>query len=58
MEMIDRRVTALETELKHLATKADLKDMEMRLIKWMVGMMVGSIAAAASIALLLQRLIG
>ena len=32
--------------------------METRLIKWMVGLMVGSIAVASSIALLVQRIIG
>ena len=55
----------LRYELEHYATKADLADlkadlnaMETRLIKWMLGIMVGSIAVASTIALLIQRLIG
>ena len=59
----------LEGRSEHLATKVDLERafgslqsemhaMETRLIKWMLGMMVGSIAAATSIALFIQRLIG
>ena len=55
----------LREELQHYATKADvaemrveLHQMETRLIKWMVGLMVGSIAVASTIALLVQRLVG
>ena len=46
----------LRAELKHYAAKADLAELETRLIKWMVGLMVGSIAIASSIALAVQRL--
>ena len=42
--------------LPTLATKADLAEMETRLIKWMVGLMVAAIAAASTIALVVQRL--
>ncbi len=38
----------------HYATKADLSDLETRLIKWMIGLMVGSIAVATSIAVSVQ----
>ena len=38
---------ALETRYEHLATKADLHALETRLVKWMVGMMFGGMAAAA-----------
>ena len=30
--------TQIETERPHLATKADLREMETRLVKWIVGM--------------------
>lgn len=50
---------------QHYATKADVSELrvelhqiEARLIKWMVGLMLGSIAVASSIALLVQRIIG
>ena len=53
--------TELREELRHYATKADLAvletrmiermaAMESRLIRWMIGMMFGSILAAAAIA--------
>lgn len=32
------------------ATKADLAELETRLVKWMVGMMFGGMVAAAAIA--------
>ena len=57
--------TELREELRHYATKADLGELrvelhqiETRLIKWMVGLMVASSAVATSLALLIQRLIG
>ncbi len=47
----------LHTTLQHYATKADLAQletrmmaMEARLVKWMVGMMLGGMVAAAAIA--------
>ena len=46
-----------EDILPHLATKTDLAELETRLIKWMVGLMVGSVIAASSVALLVQRLL-
>lgn len=42
----------------HYATKADLSDLETRLIKWMIGLMVGSIAVATSIAVSVQMFTG
>ena len=36
--------------------KADIARLEAQLVKWMVGIMVGSVAVASSIALLVQRL--
>ena len=57
MASMEQRVSFIEGKLDSLATKADLAELESRLIKWMVGMMFAAIAAAASIALLVQRLI-
>ena len=60
----EERLSRLEGGYEHLATKADLAElraelqaMETRLIKWMVGMMIGAIAIASSIALFVQRII-
>ena len=44
-------------EMQHYATKSDLAQMETRIIKWMVTLMVGSAAIATSLALLIERLI-
>ena len=41
----------LHREFQHYATKADLAETKAELIKWMVGLMVASIAAASTIAL-------
>ena len=55
---LKRGVSRVQGRLDSLVTKADLAEFEMRLVKWMVGMMVASIAAASSIALLVQKMIG
>ena len=48
----------LQHELQHYATKADLHQLENRLIRWMVGMMLGGMATAATLSIALQRLLG
>ncbi|MYE55161.1 MAG: hypothetical protein F4X34_08210 [Chloroflexi bacterium] len=55
----------LREELQHYATKADIGDvradmaqMETRLVKWMVRIMFGAAALSTSIALVIQRLVG
>ena len=58
LDGFDRRLDDFEKRLDYFATKADLANLETRLIKWMVGLMVGSIVAASSIAVLVERLTG
>ena len=48
----------LREELRHYASKADLAQMETRLTRWMVGMMLGAIVAASSASLVIQRILG
>ena len=52
----EERLAGIEAIIPTLATKADLAELETRLIKWMVGLMVASVAAASTIALVVQRL--
>ena len=65
MATVEERVSRLEGAYEHLATKADVADVKTEianlkadLIKWMVGAIFGSVAAASSIAILVQRLAG
>jgi len=63
VSMDDRdRISRLEGAYAHLATKADLYkaigDMETRLTKWIVGLMLGSVSAAVAIAVAVDRLAG
>ena len=47
----------LRTEIvTHYATKADLHSLESRLIRWMIGLMVGSVGTAVAIAVAADRL--
>ncbi len=42
----------------NLLTKADLAEFETRMVKWMVGMMMGGMAIAAAIASVITNLLG
>lgn len=44
-------------EMKHYATKADLAQMETRLIKWIVGAMLASGGIAGTVMLVVQRVL-
>ena len=58
MATMEDRLSHLEGAYQHLATKADLSDMKADLIKWMVGVMLGGMATAATLTLALIRLLG
>ena len=49
MATVDQRISRLEGAYEHLATKADLSQLENRLIKWMVGLQLGGLVALAAI---------
>ena len=44
-------------EMQHYATKENLAQMETRLVKWMVGLMIASAGIAATAAVVIQRLV-
>ena len=50
------RISALEGERIHLATKADLRALEVSLVKWMVGLVFGGMVAAAAVASAIMKL--
>ena len=60
MATVEQPITRseLREELRHYASKLDLAQMETRLTRWMVGMMLGALVAASSASLLIQRILG
>ena len=58
MTTSERRFITYEEARDIFATKADLAEMETRLVKWMVGMMLGGMATSATVALVVERLLG
>ena len=54
MTTIEERVSYIEGRLDSLATKEDLASLESRLIKWMIGMVISSVAIATTLALFIQ----
>lgn len=55
---LEARMEAQEARMDSVATKTDLAELETRLVKWLVGVLIGSTAAASSIAVLVQTLVG
>lgn len=53
----EEHLSRLEGAYEHMATKADLAELEARLIKWMIGLIIGSVAVACSGMLVLQSFI-
>ncbi|MXW31114.1 MAG: hypothetical protein F4185_04700 [Chloroflexi bacterium] len=61
---LEQRVAHLEGAYQHLATKADLRElegklyqMESRLLRWLVGTILASVGMASGITLALNRLL-
>ena len=68
MSTLDQQTSRFESGYKHLATKADIADLkseiksdiaqlESRLLRWMIGMLLASVVAASSVATLVQSFI-
>ena len=64
MEDIQQRVSRIESDRNHLATKEDLAQLETRLVKalsdqtkWMVGLMIATIIGVAAVSTAIQSLI-
>ena len=63
MTMAEQPITRseLREELQNYATKSDLRaeiaELETRLTRWMIGVLIGSTVAASAIATLIQTLI-
>ena len=59
---LEQRVGRLEGAYEHLATKADLHQMESRLLRWVVGTLLASVGItvgmASGITLAVNRLLG
>lgn len=59
----EERLARLETWQEHLATKedianlrADIANLDARLVRWMVGLMIGATVAATALATLIERI--
>ena len=58
MATTEERLASIEAVLPHLATKADLAQLETRIVRWMLGLMLTSLVGASSIAYAAVRLFG
>jgi hypothetical protein len=54
---MEQRLGRLEGAYEHLATKADLHQMESRLLRWLVGTILASVGMASGITIALNRLL-
>ena len=51
----EERLARIEARLDGFATKEDLARLETRLVKWMVGLMLGAAMLATAFATLIER---
>lgn len=56
-ESVEYSLGRIEGRMDSFATKEDLADLETRLTRWMIGMMLSSAGIAASAALVITRFI-
>lgn len=56
MASLEERVSRLEGGYDHLATKADLANQKVDIIKWVAGIVFGAATLATSVGLLFQRI--
>ena len=54
---LDKRISTIETERKHLATKADMSGLETRMIKWLIATQLAVIGFLLSTQLALAALV-
>ena len=52
----EERLARIEARLDGFATKEDLAQLETRLVKWMVGLMLGAAIVATALATLIERI--
>ena len=52
----EERLASIEGRLDGFATKEDLAQLETRLVKWMVGLMLGAAMVATALATLIERI--
>ncbi len=58
MATVEERVSFIEGKLDQFATKADMAEMESRLIKWMVTLQLLGLGAIAAIVATAVQLLG
>ena len=52
----EERLARIEARLDGFATKEDLAQLETRLVKWMVGLMLGAAMVSTALATLIERI--
>ena len=48
----------LREELQHYATKADVANLEARMVKWIAGFVLGGVTAAVGLTAVVVRVVG
>ena len=55
---MEERMTRVETTLEHLATKEEIADLKVFIMRWVTATIITSVAATATVAITISRLIG
>ena len=54
--LIEQRLVAIETELKHIARRSDLGDLKNSILKWMIGILLTTVLATSAAVFALVRM--
>ena len=55
---LEERMTRVETTLEHLATKEEIAELKVFIMRWVTATVIASVTATAAVAITISRLIG
>jgi len=51
-------MVAIESDIKHLATREDLQKMKNHMLMWVIGLLIATVAATSGLLMAVSRLSG
>ena len=58
LRAIEQKMVAIESDIKHLATREDLQKMQSHMLMWFIGLLIAAVAATSGLLMAVSRLAG
>jgi len=58
LRAIEQKMVAIESDIKHLATREDLQKMKNHMLMWVIGLLIATVAATSGLLMAVSRLSG